>query len=103
MQRLRDLAWSLLSERVWSLAARHVVPPDCYAEFIDDTFHDKQGLVAELLRHAQNVYWLNKHRHAEPIAKALWHDCESLYSKLVRLLFAFFERDGEKSVAAFRL
>ena len=78
-------------------------PSECYAEFIDATFHDKPGLVAELLRHAQNAYWLEKHRHADKTAKQLWYDCEPLHSKPVRLLFAFFGRDGENSVAAFRL
>jgi hypothetical protein len=100
---MRGLAWSLLSERAWSLAARHTLPPDCYAELLDGAYHDKPGLVAELLMHAKNAYWLDRHRHTDPIAKELWQDCWPLHSKPVRMLFAFFERDGEHSIAAFKL
>jgi hypothetical protein len=103
MQKNRDLAWSLVSERAWSLAARHTMPPDCYAQLLDGAYRDKPGLVAELLMHAKNAYWLDRRRHTDPIAKELWRDCWPLHSKPVRMLFAFFERDGEDSPAAFKL
>ena len=78
-------------------------PPDSCAELLDSACGYKQYLVVELLRTAQSGYWLEKHRHKDPLAMQLWRDCWPLHNKVVRLLFAFFERDGENSVAGNRL
>ena len=36
MHRLCEVSWNIVSERVGSLAARHSVPPDCYAAAVLD-------------------------------------------------------------------
>ncbi len=103
MRRLCDLSWSIVAERVQSLAARHAVPPDSYAAILQGDHDIRHAVASDLLRDAQNGYWLERERLTDAIANELWRDCRPLQSKPVRLTFAFFERDGHESVAGRKL
>ena len=103
MHRLCDLCWSITGERVGSLAARHAVPPDCYAGILCSNAHAVSESVHMLLRHANNVFWLDKLRHTDARAMELWRDVSALTNKVIRSIFAFFGRDGVDSPAGKRL
>jgi hypothetical protein len=103
MRRLHDFAWRLVGERVGSLAARHIVPPDCYAGVLQRSAQKANIQVQQLLIDAQNVYWLDRRRFGSARAKELWDDCWPLANKPVRLIYAFFERDGPGSLAGRKL
>lgn len=92
-----ELAWAFLSERIWSLAARHECPPESYAGY----FVPGQAaqVVATMMREAAAMYWLEKRKLADTVAADVWRDCHCAQSKPVRMMFAFFERDGEHSRA----
>ena len=103
MHRLMDFSWHLTGERLGSLAARHSVPPDCYAGTLRSRQGGREEAIQVLGRHAQNVYWLDRRRHTDELAKELWQDCVPVSNKPVRLLWAFFERDGPDSEAGLKL
>ena len=92
--RLCQLTWDINAERLWSFAARHSTPPDCYGALFH-TDHLKQTEAVLLMKtHADNMYWLDVRRHTSAVAMELWKDCHSLRSTTIRLLYSFYERDG---------
>ena len=92
---LMSLSWAISSERLWSFAARHCTPLDCYADFFEPG--SSAGVVARMLADAQRVYSLDACRFSDSIADQLWKDAHSLHGKPVRLVWALFERDGPSS------
>ena len=99
VQNLGELSWAIISERAWSFAARHSCPPDEYADFFAQEVSAQAESVSVMMTHAGNVYWLDRERHVDHDARELWNDCHSLQSKVVRIIYAFFERDGVGSIA----
>ena len=96
-ERLTDLVWSITSERTWSLASRHSVPPDCYASILLEANDRRVSDSVELMRHHWRfALWLEHLRaHSlDPVADTFWNDCHFLRSTLVRLIFHLFERDN---------
>ena len=79
------------------------MPPDCYAGTLRSRQGGREEAIQVMGRHAQNVYWLDRRRHTDELAKELWQDCVPVANKPVKLLFAFFERDGPDSEAAWNL
>ena len=79
------------------------MPPDCYAGALRSRQGGREEAIQVVGRHAQNVYWLDRRRHTDELAKELWQDCVPVANKPVRLLWAFFERDGPDSEAGLKL
>ena len=86
------------NDQVWSLAARHSCPPESYAEYFGEGLAER--IVATMMNDAAAMYWLEELRiSGDAWAKELWNDCHCAQSKPVRMIFAFFERDGAYSQA----
>ena len=100
---LLELSWSIVGERVWSLAARHSVPPDSYATYFGGSDVKRQSVFEDVAAHARRTYWLDQKRLSNDDALELWRDCHPLHSTPVRAIWAFFERDGVGSRAAHNL
>ena len=101
---LHGACWNILAERCWSLAARHEGPPESYADF----FAPREGAMQQcfehkIMRDANAVYKLESRKLQCQTAEALWKDLHGAHSQVVRLLWAFFERDGAMSAAGYRL
>ena len=53
-----DLVWHLLGMRVWSMAARHAVPPESYANLLSTTAAKREASAACMRRNWKCVVLL---------------------------------------------
>ena len=90
--RLVAVVWELMHERVWSLACRHSLPPECYAGvFSDEREVQARTVTVDMQRRWSNFILLEQHRFANSSSMALWVDCKM--PRVVRVGYCFFERD----------
>ena len=92
--RLCELSWSICSERMWTFASRHSVPPDNYAPVLGLCDERKQDAVSRMRDDATDMHWLDRLRHSNADAATLWRDCHPAHNPPIRLLMALFERDS---------
>ena len=95
VDRLVAVVWDLMRERVWSLAARHSLPPESYAGIFSRVRAEQKRTAVDMQRHWRNFILLEQHRFADADSKMLWEDCK--VPLVVRVMYCFFERDKFES------
>ena len=104
--RVVDLMWRLLSDRVWSMAARYSAPPESYAKVLSANPIEREA-AANRMRHDWKCLLLLEQRVAQspvgraaastrgqqPATRRLLSDVPVARSAPLRALFSFYERD----------
>ena len=89
-----DLVTHLLSNRAWSLVARHGIPPDTYCLAISNDPEQRKLGVVELRADFGRLNKLEVLRHIDADATLLWKELLTPKKMAVRVLYLFYERDA---------
>jgi hypothetical protein len=89
-----DLVIHLLSNRAWSLAARHAIPPDTYSLAISSDPAQRQLGVDELQGDFRRLLKLEDLRSHNADAMLLWKEMITPKKFPIRLIYLFYERDA---------
>ena len=76
-------------QRVWSLAARHSLPPDAYAPIYSNVAAERQSTSLCMKRHWANLLYLEHRRNDDSAASELWLDTQVPQSYPIRLMFNY--------------
>ncbi len=82
----------VLRNRVWSLAARHHIPPEVYVGVLSPSPHRRAETMEAMERHWRKLTQLEQGRFASATAKQLWEDITFAGNLPVRMMYMFFER-----------
>jgi hypothetical protein len=89
-----DLVIHLVSNRAWSLAARHAIPPDTYSLAISSDPAQRQLGVDELQGDFRRLLKLEDSRCRDADAMLLWKEMITPKKFPIRLIYLFYERDA---------
>jgi hypothetical protein len=89
-----ELVIHLLSNRAWSLAARHAIPPDTYSLAISSDPAQRKLGVDELQGDFKRLLKLEDLRCSDEDAMLLWKEMLTPKKFPIRLIYLFYERDN---------